>query len=468
MGRLSRLTTRILFALIASAAPLVLPALTFAQGGEQKSSGQTNAAVAGSPAGEPESAKLYLEASQYAKQKFEEFKKTGLPYDKELEQKTLREQRELALKHAALLSSRKPSKGLNLYYLGMLYALADRHGPAVETLRRLLGPDGAGVPASTVDDARANLVQQLLKLERAGEAAKTVAEYARSDAQKPLIRYRYETLLAAHYRGAKNYAQGVPHAREAYAAAGRLVADESIEPWRRDMLLLGSAAALADLLSRSNRRTEAVAVLRGLRRLALRLPSAKLHGQAEGFLLEHGAPPGGMEAADAEAEQAFAHVPARAPEIEVDEWIEQKPLSLAALRGRVVLLDFWATWCGPCLITIPRLSDLARRYNDRGLVVLGLTTYQGRGDGRPMTPPEEFSFLKQFKKRTGASYGFAVAAAETNELNYGVVNFPTAVLVDRKGRVRMISVGASADDARQLEAAVKKLLAEPADGAADR
>ncbi len=472
MTRIHRHTSRTLYAFIVAASLFALSLDARAQVEEKKPSAQTDqtsnaqAAKMNAPSVEPDAAKLYMEASQYAKGKFDEFAKTGVPYNKELEQKTLGEQRALAVKNAARLSARNPSKSLDVYYLGMLYALGDQHAQAAETLKRLLGTEGAGLPANTIDDARANLIQQLLKLERADEAARVVADYARSASQRPLIRYRYETLLTAHHRNAKAFDKAVPHARAAYESAARLINDKTIERRRRDTLLLGSSAALVDLLMRSKKEAEAVGVLHELRRLALRLPSAKLYGQAEAFLIEHGERVPALESASEAKEGALAFAPTHAPEIAVDVWIEQKPVSLSSLRGRVVLLDFWATWCGPCRVTIPHLSEMSRKYGERGLVILGLTTYQGRGDGRPMSPPEELVFLKQFKKQTGASYGFAVTVAETNEDNYGVANFPTAVLIDRRGRVRLISIGAGGE--RELEAAIKKLLAEPADSTADR
>ena len=413
-------------------------------------------------AGESEAARLYAEASQYAKKKFGEFARTGLPFDKELEQKTLGEQRELALRHAERLAAAGASaRGLDLYYLGMLYVLGESHDAAFDALKRLLGPDGAGVPAQTLDDARATLIRQALKLKRAGEAERVAADYARAERPRPLARYRYETMLTAHYREAKDFARAAPHAREAYGAALLLAGERSIEPGRRDLLLHGASKALADTLSRAGRQGEAVQMLRELRGVALALPSARLYLNAVGMLEDYGdAQAGAATPSAVAAGGAASAVRAASPEIMVDEWIEQAPVSLAALRGRVVLLDFWATWCGPCRETIPRLSAMQRKYGARGLTVLGLTTYQGKGDGRPMTPPQELAFLRQYKKRLGASYGFAVTAADANEENYGVNSFPTAVVLDRRGRVRLISVGASEQEARQLEATVRKLLEE--------
>jgi thiol-disulfide isomerase/thioredoxin len=436
---------------------------------ERPSSAAPATEPAAAAAAVSEAARLYAEASQYKNRKFEEFIKTGVPYNKELEERTLREQRELALRHADRLAGASAgARGLDLYYLGMLYVLGERPAAAFDALKRLLGPEGAGAPAQTLDDARDVFIQQALKLKRAGEAERVAAEYARTAQPSPLARYRYATMLTAHYREARDFARAAPHAREAYNAVLLLAAEKTVDPGRRDKLLLGASKALADTLAQAGRQAEAVQMLRELRAVAHALPSARLYLDAEGMLEDYGgakasdatesaAAAGGAASAIAAGGAASAVRPA-SPEIVVDDWIGQTPVSLAALRGRVVLLDFWATWCGPCRETIPRLSAMQRKYGARGLTVLGLTTYQGKGDGLPMTPPQELAFLRQYKKRIGASYGFAVAAAETNEDNYGVNSFPTAVLIDRRGRVRLISVGAGEE--RLLEATVRKLLDE--------
>ncbi len=64
-----------------------------------------------------------------------------------------------------------------------------------------------------------------------------------------------------------------------------------------------------------------------------------------------------------------------APEIEVKEWISGEPATLAALRGKVILLEFWATWCKPCEQMFPKLKQLADEYGARGLNIIALTRH---------------------------------------------------------------------------------------------
>jgi thiol-disulfide isomerase/thioredoxin len=149
-----------------------------------------------------------------------------------------------------------------------------------------------------------------------------------------------------------------------------------------------------------------------------------------------------------------------APELIATEWIDQKPVKLADLRGQVVLLDFWATWCGPCRYTFPKLRELHEKYKDKGLVVLGTTKYWGAVKGPPMSPKEELSYIKRFKKAERLPYGFVINDNDDNDLNYGVTAIPTAVLIDRRGVVRFISVGFSPTDNDTLALMVDKLLKE--------
>lgn len=127
-----------------------------------------------------------------------------------------------------------------------------------------------------------------------------------------------------------------------------------------------------------------------------------------------------------------------------------------------VLVDFWAPWCGPCRYTFPKLQRWHESYKDKGLVILGLTNYFGNVEGRKLTRVEELAYLRTFKKTNRLPYGFAVAETSANDLNYGVFSIPMSFLIDRRGHVRYIAMGASEPEIARLGKMLEKVMEESA------
>ncbi|HYY96380.1 MAG TPA: TlpA disulfide reductase family protein [Pyrinomonadaceae bacterium] len=399
---------------------------------------------------------LYEEAARYVRVKFEEFRKNEVPYDRGLEQKTYQEQRELALRNANQLAARAPLGGTDLYYAGLLYSLASKPEAALDSMRRFLAdPEAAHASAELRQRARVVVVQRASELGLTEEAEKSLADYAQAGPRAASDLYTMHVVLTSSYSKKRDYVRAAPHARETYAAALQLAAAEKSDAQQRDATIYGAGVLLSRTLTSAGRRAEALAVIQELRARAISLPSARLYRQATELLLEQGerldAPPtvAGLESSSP-------------PELKVSEWIDQTPVRLADLRGKVVLLDFWATWCGPCRVSMPKISAMSRRYRERGLVVIGLTEFEGEADGRRLTRPQEVEYLRQFKRRQNISYGFGVADDKENGRNYSVVSIPTAVLIDRRGRVRFLTISAGEDEAAVLQKMIQKLLDEPA------
>jgi len=149
-----------------------------------------------------------------------------------------------------------------------------------------------------------------------------------------------------------------------------------------------------------------------------------------------------------------------APELTVQEWVGREPVTMESLRGKVVLLDFWATWCGPCIYTFPRLRGWHEKYSSSGFEIIGVTQYYGNADGKPMTPLQELDFLGEFKKKYKLPYGFAVSKFGEDNAKFDVNAYPTTILLDRYGIVRYIGIGAGAEESENLEDMIKKLLKE--------
>lgn len=117
-----------------------------------------------------------------------------------------------------------------------------------------------------------------------------------------------------------------------------------------------------------------------------------------------------------------------------------------SLRGKVVLVNFWATWCLPCRAEMPFLESMWKRHRDDGLVVVGLSVDRG-GE------------VQQFVRERSITYPIAVVGGDAQAAFGGVPGIPTSFLLDREGRVRHRVVGPLAPVS--LEPAVRRLLASP-------
>jgi len=149
-----------------------------------------------------------------------------------------------------------------------------------------------------------------------------------------------------------------------------------------------------------------------------------------------------------------------APELDVADWVLGDAKSLPELRGQVVLLEFWATWCRPCLELLPRLRELHEQYAAQGLSILALTRY---GQSPAEIDPTEARARERDLVRTVISGrgldGIRVGIAPDARLQrqYGGMGVPTLVLIDRAGLVRSI---ASGGDEVALESAITACLEE--------
>jgi cytochrome c biogenesis protein CcmG/thiol:disulfide interchange protein DsbE len=123
-----------------------------------------------------------------------------------------------------------------------------------------------------------------------------------------------------------------------------------------------------------------------------------------------------------------------------------KKMELSAYRGRVVLLNFWATWCAPCLIEMPVFVSWQSQYGSRGLQVIGISMDDD-------APPVRRAYLKY-----RLNYPVAMGDEKLGELYGGVLGLPVTYLIDRQGKVIKRYEGAV--DLKQLEREVQRLLAK--------
>ncbi len=119
-----------------------------------------------------------------------------------------------------------------------------------------------------------------------------------------------------------------------------------------------------------------------------------------------------------------------APEFSLPTLTGEK-LDLANYRGKIVLLDFWATWCEPCKAEIPHLVELQNKYRDQGLQVIGVSMDDEAAPVR--------DFYQQFKM----NYPVVMGSAKTGELYGGVLGLPITFLIARDGRIVKKHIGAT-------------------------
>lgn len=119
-------------------------------------------------------------------------------------------------------------------------------------------------------------------------------------------------------------------------------------------------------------------------------------------------------------------------------------LTLSSYRGKVVLLDFWATWCYPCREEIPHFVEFQQKYGDRGLQVIGVSM-----DDSPQPVP---AFYQQFHM----NYPVVMGNAKIGESYGGLLGLPITFLLDRDGRITAKHIGAT--DAAVFEKEIQRLL----------
>jgi thiol-disulfide isomerase/thioredoxin len=120
---------------------------------------------------------------------------------------------------------------------------------------------------------------------------------------------------------------------------------------------------------------------------------------------------------------------------------------LRPLRGKVVLIEFWATWCVPCRLTAPLLTNWSDRHGAEGLAVLGITS-------------DPVSVAAQGAREVGMSYAVFSDESGVTTRAYRAFALPTMFVIDRRGTVRDVMVGFSSERLREFERLVLKLLAE--------
>ena len=125
-----------------------------------------------------------------------------------------------------------------------------------------------------------------------------------------------------------------------------------------------------------------------------------------------------------------AKAPPFAPDFTLTQ-VDGRPLQLSSYRGKVVLLDFWATWCDPCRDEIPHFVELQQKYGNQGLQIIGVSMDDSIDPVRP------------FAEKLGINYPIVMGSAKIGELYGGILGLPIAFMIGRDGRIHRKHIGAT-------------------------
>lgn len=424
-------------------------------------------------------------ANSYLREKAAEFDAKKVAFSDSLFRQTKLEQRQLAAKYAAIADGRTDLKTEDLYYVGMLHWIAENLSGASDNLRRFVAATDAD--PNRRQTARSVVIVILAKQSKLTEAESEIAEYLKTQPQKLTERSRIGGEMAKAYQTVKDFRRMIPHAEAGYEAAKSLLSDSASRARGLDEIL-DAAMLVFEAKRDAALPEEALAALDEMKRTAAEINSPSFYyyavDQRIRYMIDIGRKPAALQLYSLtlsgvskdfrektteqdvmlrlkRREKHYKLLGEPAPELPAPAaWFPGNAKPLSSYKGKVLLLDFWATWCTPCFEAFPALTEWQQDHRSEGFEILGITRFYGTVGGAPADEQFETTFLGQFRERERLPYDFVVMKGQAAQNLYGATSLPTAVLIDRKGIVRYIEIGTSSARIGQMREMLLKLLAE--------
>lgn len=334
-------------------------------------------------------------------------------------------------------------KGDELLALIRLYEISEQYTLAVEAYRAYLKELR---DLTVISRARFGLLRALVETEQIDEALKTLNETKLdflgnfNEDMPPRINLYKDLAVALRERGKVDVS--LQFAREAY---GFTKLPQAMSPrWREfvDPVRPNLAALIVALLEQTGKVKEA--------------------DEFQQRVLKSDFDPQSHWRDAYRAELTAARLIGKpAPEVLAPRWLDGQPVKLSELHGKVVLVDFWAMWCAPCVAAFPHFREWQSKYAGKGFEIVGVTRFYGRSDEKDdLNREQEWQALQAFKRKHQLAYSSAIGKMDdiANDERYGVSGLPTTILIDRRGNVREVQRGGG--NYRKLAQRIAKLIEE--------
>lgn len=399
---------------------------------------------------------MFGEIENYVSVRSKELSSAGKRVTADVRDDLILERKKVAEKYAAEAAARPNLQKTDHYYIGRLWSTAGNDVKVLESMNKLLAEFPPETKGDMIQSARAFVIVLSSKRKQMADAEAAFALWKTGD---PMIKGQQPTLqdhLAMGYYKSGEFDSAVRHAQEAFDVLKGQKAKTYAEKRDREQIYMNLVEILAMSYRKSKNSDKALNVLAEARAESFAIPSTVLYQKVMTFVEGSGF----SEKKLMQKVESYASAEP-APEMVIKEWLGGEQQTLSSLRGKVVLLDFWATWCGPCISTFPRLRDWHKEFGKTGeFVLIGVTQYYGKQDGKRMTPLQELDFLNGFKTKHKLPYPFAIVGPDEWTMKFGIPGIPATILLDRGGVVRYIGTGNGSEEAQNLKDTIEKVLKE--------